>query len=113
MRVFNLICLLLFCDKAIAFQQKFELMFISPQKTRQLDTTSSSPSSGFLACTSYLPNRLSMKGNEATRAKLSPHAGPTTTRSLKNVKSSPENHHLRIDVHDFEIENALQRAQEV
>jgi hypothetical protein len=111
---FFFISLLLFFDKAIAFQKKFKLISISPQKTRQLDTTSSSPSSGSLACTSHLPRRLSMKGNEATRAKLSSHASPTTTRSLKtNGKSSPENHHFRIDVHDFEIENALQKAQEV
>ena len=113
MRVFNFICFLLFCNEAIAFQQKFETISISPQKTRQLDTTSSSPSSGFLACTPHLPNGLSMKGNEATRAKLSSRASPTTTRSLKNAKSSPENHHLRIDFHDFEIENALQKAQQV
>jgi hypothetical protein len=115
MRVFNFfMCLLLFFDKAIAFQEKFKTISISPQKTRQLDKTLFSPSSGSLACTSHLPKRLSMKGNEATREKLSSHASPTTTRSLKtNVKSSPENHHFRFNVHDFEIENALQKAQEV
>jgi hypothetical protein len=92
----------------------FQAISTSPQKTQLLDTTFSSPSSAAHAFTSHHPNYLSYNEGEAIRARSFRASSATNSnRSLKNIRLSPENHQLRIDVHDFEIENALQEAQEV